>query len=155
MSASLAGPRIARSFVPVHAAAANTAHARPTTARGAMAHALPMARVVSRQTLGTSAPLRIPLRLLRRATWPRRLRVCAAFRGHPWPSSSATFNLPEPTHLDNRACRRVDRDDPGDATVLCDAAQPGARVPEAAGQAPVVRRARGARLAAVDEVLAA
>jgi len=42
-----------------------------------------------------------------------------------------------------------------DATVLFDAAQAGAGVPETAGQALVVRHARGARLAAVDEVLAA
>src|SRR2546429_501747 len=56
MSASLVGPRVARSLVPVQAAAANTTHARPTTACGGMAHALPVASVVSLQTPGTSAP---------------------------------------------------------------------------------------------------
>src|SRR5712692_2781649 len=55
MLASLAGPRVARSLVPVQAAAANTTHARPTTACGGNAHALPVASMVSLQTLGTSA----------------------------------------------------------------------------------------------------
>src|SRR5437667_4447254 len=48
------------------------------------------------------------------------------------------------------ACGRL-----GTRRSLFDAAQAGARVPETASQALVVRRARGARLAAVDEVLAA
>src|SRR2546425_12004888 len=48
------------------------------------------------------------------------------------------------------ACGRL-----GTRRSLFDAAQAGARVPETASQALVVRHARGARLAAVDEVLAA
>src|SRR5947207_15425453 len=48
------------------------------------------------------------------------------------------------------ACGRL-----GTRRSLFDAAQAGAGVPETAGQALVVRHARGARLAAVDEVLAA
>src|SRR5207245_5651015 len=119
MLASLAGPRVARSLVPVQAAAANTTHARPTTACGGMAHALPMARVVSLPTLGTSAPLLIS------PSPPSAGDLAPAAPGSAppsaavlWPSSSATFNLPEPTHLDNRGCRRVNHDDPEDATVL-------------------------------------
>src|SRR6266550_8382105 len=72
MSASLVGPRVARSLVPVQAAAANTTHARPTTACGGMAHALPVASVVSLQTLGTSSASHSPFPCFGGRPGPRR-----------------------------------------------------------------------------------
>src|SRR5438552_15719646 len=72
MLASLASPRVARSLGPVQAAAAHTAHARPTTACGSLAHALPVASVVSLQTLGTSSASHSPFPCFGGRPGPRR-----------------------------------------------------------------------------------
>src|SRR2546426_12061725 len=100
MLASLAGSRVARFLVAVQAAAANTTQARPTTACGGMAHALPVASAVSLHTLGTSAPPLIrPSPASADDLDPAApgsstpvavpaLDACAAFCGRSWPSSS-------------------------------------------------------------------